>query len=189
MKMSSARFVPAPQQAVWDALNDPAVLKECVPGCESVDRVSDTEFTVQMTARVGPVSAKFKGRITLSDVNPPTSYTLAFDGQGGVAGFGKGKAAVTLSPAIEAGTKGTQLAYDVDAQVGGKLAQIGSRLVDGAAAKMADDFFERFSARFGPAPGTEAAGAEPAAASAPPSQTADGLWGRFMNWLRRLFGA
>lgn len=189
MKMSSARFVPAPQQAVWDALNDPEVLKTCVPGCESVERVSDTEFTVQMTAKVGPVSAKFKGRITLSDVNPPTSYTLAFDGQGGVAGFGKGKAAVTLSSAIEGGTKGTQLAYDVDAQVGGKLAQIGSRLVDGAAAKMADDFFERFSARFGPGPGTEAAGTDTPAPAQPNAAVPAGLWGRFMAWLKRLFRA
>jgi hypothetical protein len=115
-----------------------------VPGCETIERVSDTEYAVQMTARVGPVSAKFKGKLTLSDLKPPHSYSLAFDGQGGVAGFGKGSAQVRLEPENGA----TKLSYKVHASVGGKLAQIGSRLVDAAAKKLADDFFAAFNEKF-----------------------------------------
>src|SRR5262249_2494912 len=116
--------------------------KACVPGCEAVDRVSDTEYAVQMTARVGPVSAKFKGKLTLSNLKPPHSYSIAFEGQGGVAGFAKGGADVTLTPE---GADATKLAYQVKANVGGKLAQIGSRLVGAAAQKVANDFFAAFN--------------------------------------------
>lgn len=143
MEMSGEQLIPAPQQAVWNGLNDPEVLKACVPGCESITPSGDNEYLVLMVARVGPVSAKFKGKLTLSDINPPNSYALAFEGQGGPAGFAKGGAKVTLS------TEGmtTKLAYAVKASVGGKLAQIGSRLIDAAAKKVADDFFRNFNER------------------------------------------
>ena len=143
MEMSGEQLIPAPQQAVWNGLNDPQVLKACVPGCESITPTGDNEYQVLMVARVGPVSAKFKGKLTLSDIKPPQSYALAFDGQGGPAGFAKGGAKVALS------TQGltTRLAYDVKASVGGKLAQIGSRLIDAAAKKVADDFFRNFNER------------------------------------------
>ena len=146
MEMSGEQLIPAPQQETWDALNDPQVLKACVPGCESIDLISGNEYQVQMVARVGPVSAKFKGRLTLSDLKPPTSYSIAFEGQGGPAGFAKGGAQVRLSPQ----NGQTKLSYDVKASVGGKLAQIGSRLVDAAAKKVADDFFRNFTLRLSP---------------------------------------
>jgi len=159
MEMKGSRVVPADVDTTWRALNDPEVLRECIPGCESIDRVSDTEYRVLMTARVGPVSAKFSGRLTLADIVAPRSYTLKFEGQGGAAGFANGTAKVELSPA-EAGSR---IDYAVNAQVGGKLAQIGSRLIDGAAAKVADDFFACFVARAGAGPPgtTEAAAAPP----------------------------
>ena len=141
MEMTGEQLVPAPQQAVWDALNDPEMLKACVPGCESIEPAGENAYQVLMVARVGPVSAKFKGKLTLSDIHPPQSYSLAFEGQGGPAGFAKGGAKVSLSPQ----NSQTRLAYDVKASVGGKLAQIGSRLVDAAAKKVADDFFRNFN--------------------------------------------
>ena len=141
MEMSAEQIIPASQQQTWDALNDPAMLKQCVPGCESIDPIGDNQFQVLMVARVGPVSAKFKGKLTLSDIQPPTSYSIAFEGQGGAAGFAKGGAQVRLSPQGDS----TRLVYDVKANVGGKLAQIGSRLVDAAAKKVADDFFRTFN--------------------------------------------
>jgi len=141
MEMSGEQLIAAPQQAVWNGLNDPEVLKVCVPGCESITPSGDNEYQVLMVARVGPVSAKFKGKLTLSDIKPPDSYAIAFEGQGGAAGFAKGGAQVRLS------TEGltTRLAYDVKASVGGKLAQIGSRLIDATAKKVADDFFRNFN--------------------------------------------
>ncbi len=141
MEMKGEQLVPASQTQVWDALNDPAVLKACVPGCESIDKLTDNEYQVLMVARVGPVSAKFKGKLSISDQKPPDSYAIAFDGQGGVAGFGKGNANVSLAPEGDA----TRLSYAVKATVGGKLAQIGSRLVDAAARKIADSFFKAFN--------------------------------------------
>jgi carbon monoxide dehydrogenase subunit G len=141
--MTGEQLIPASQQDTWKALNDPEVLKACVPGCESITRVNDNEYQVQMTARVGPVSAKFRGRLSLFDMKPPHSYSLAFEGQGGAAGFAKGAAQVKLSPKENQ----TVLAYDVKANVGGKLAQIGSRLVDAAAKKVADEFFGNFTKR------------------------------------------
>ena len=145
MEMTGEQLIQASQADTWAALNDPEMLKACVPGCESIDRTSDTEYLVQMTARVGPVSAKFKGKLNLSNVNPPHSYSIAFEGQGGVAGFAKGGADVSLSPEGHA----TRLAYKVKANVGGKLAQIGSRLVDAAANKVANDFFNAFKEKVG----------------------------------------
>ena len=141
MEMKGEQLIVASQADTWAALNDPEILKACIPGCESIDRVTDSEYTVQMTARVGPVAAKFKGKLTLSDLKPPQSYSIAFEGQGGVAGFGKGGAQVQLAPEGDA----TRLSYQVKASVGGKLAQIGSRLVDAAARKLADDFFTAFN--------------------------------------------
>jgi carbon monoxide dehydrogenase subunit G len=141
MEMKGEQLIVASQADTWAALNDPEILKACIPGCESIERVTDSEYAVQMTARVGPVAAKFKGKLTLSDLKPPQSYSIAFEGQGGVAGFGKGGAQVQLASEGEA----TRLSYQVKASVGGKLAQIGSRLVDAAARKLADDFFTAFN--------------------------------------------
>jgi uncharacterized protein len=140
MDMKGSRLVPTDVDTTWRALNDPEILRVCIPGCESIDRVSDTEYRLAMTARVGPVSAKFSGRLLLADLVAPQSYTLRFEGQGGAAGFANGTARVALAP-VESGTR---IDYAVNAQVGGKLAQIGSRLIDGAAAKLAGDFFARF---------------------------------------------
>jgi carbon monoxide dehydrogenase subunit G len=147
MEMSSTRLIAAPPEDVWTALNDPHALAACIPGCESFTRESDTQWRAVVAAKVGPVSARFTGTVELADVVPPTRYTLKFQGQGGAAGFANGEARVELAPA--AGGQ-TALAYSANAQVGGKLAQIGSRLIDGVAAKMADEFFERFAARFAP---------------------------------------
>src|SRR5574341_865675 len=140
--MTGEQLIAASQHDTWQALNDPEVLKACVPGCESITRVNDNEYNVLMTAKVGPVSAKFRGRMSLSDIKAGESYSLAFEGQGGAAGFAKGAAQVKLVPKNE---HQTRLVYDVKANVGGKLAQIGSRLVDAAAKKVADDFFQNRS--------------------------------------------
>lgn len=156
MDMTGEQRIPLPRQQVWEALNDPAILKACIAGCESIERVTDTEYKVAMTAAIGPVKAKFAGKLVLSDLDPPNSYALAFEGSGGAAGFGKGGAKVRLA---EDGAA-TLLTYEATASVGGKLAQIGSRLIDGVARKMAEDFFVRFNATVAPAPapvvGTEA---------------------------------
>ena len=141
MEMSGEERIPASQADTWAALNDPEMLKACVPGCESIDLTAENEYQVLMVARIGPVSAKFKGKLSLSDLNPPNSYAIAFEGQGGAAGFGKGSAQVQLASDGE----GTKLSYQVKANVGGKLAQIGSRLVDAAARKISQDFFAAFN--------------------------------------------
>lgn len=145
MELTGSRMIPAAPDEVWRALNDPEVLRECIPGCESLTRESDAVWKAVVAARVGPVSARFNGTVELADVVPPASYTLRFKGQGGAVGFANGEAQVRLEPA-EGGQ--TKLSYASKAQVGGKLAQIGSRLVDGAAASLAEDFFTRFEARF-----------------------------------------
>jgi len=141
MDMSGEYVIAAPRQAVWEALNDPEILKQCIPGCESVDKTSDTSFEAKVTAKVGPVRAKFSGKVNMSDIDPPNGYTISGEGTGGAAGFAKGGAKVTLSDDPE----GTKLEYSVDATVGGKLAQIGSRLIDSSAKKMANDFFGKFA--------------------------------------------
>ena len=145
--MTGAQLIPASQQDTWNALNDPEVLKSCVPGCESITLVNENEYQVLMVAKVGPVSAKFRGRLSLSNIKPPHSYALAFEGQGGPAGFAKGGAEVKLTSVTPQETK---LSYDVKANVGGKLAQIGSRLVDAAAKKVADEFFANFTKKMSP---------------------------------------
>ena len=165
MDLSSTRIVPAPPSVVWSALNDPAILKECLPGCESFERAGDNAFQVAIAARVGPVAARFNGRMTLTDIDPPRAYTLHFEGQGGAAGFARGEARVALAPD---GEQSTSLTYTAKAQVGGKLAQIGSRLVDGAAAKMADDFFARFVERVAPQAAEKAAPVPAPTPLAPP---------------------
>jgi carbon monoxide dehydrogenase subunit G len=142
--MSNSRVIPAPPAKVWAALNDPEALKASVPGCESLERVDDTTWKATVAAKVGPVSARFSGTMKIVDSAPPDGYTLRFDGQGGAAGFANGEAKVTLAPAEG---NATLLGYAVKAQVGGKIAQIGSRLIDAAAAKIADEFFTRFSDR------------------------------------------
>ena len=156
MEMTGTRTVPASIEATWAALNDPDTLKACIPGCESLERTGENELKAAMTARVGPVSARFSGLIRLSDIVPSSSYTIRFEGQGGAAGFASGEARVALAAQDGA----ARIDYTVKAQVGGKLAQIGSRLVDGAAAKIADDFFARFAERLTP---PEAKVAQPAA--------------------------
>ena len=142
MEMTGEQLIPLPREATWRALNDTEILKACIPGCETIEQISDTEYQLTMTAKVGPVSAKFKGKMTLSDVDPPHAYTLVFEGQGGVAGFARGQANVQLVPEVE----GTRLGYAVKAMIGGKLAQVGSRLIDGVAKKLAEQFFTAFNA-------------------------------------------
>ncbi len=143
MELTEQHILPVSQQRAWEALNDTAVLRATIPGCESFEADGENAYAVAMRAVVGPVKANFKGRMSLTDVNAPHSYTVVFEGQGGVAGFAKGTAEVLLEPESETSTK---LSYTAKAQVGGKLAQIGSRLVDGAARKIASEFFKRFSA-------------------------------------------
>lgn len=143
MEMTGEQLIALPQAATWDALNDPEILKDCIPGCETIERIADNEYELTMTAKVGPVNAKFKGKMTVSDADPPRAYTLVFEGQGGVAGFAKGRASVALTPQ----DAGTRLAYTAKAAVGGKLAQVGARLIDGVARKLADQFFTAFNKR------------------------------------------
>jgi carbon monoxide dehydrogenase subunit G len=140
MDMSGEYRIPADRETVWKALNDPEVLKQCIPGCDSLEKTSDSSFEAKVTAKVGPVKAKFGGEVELSDMNPPVSYKISGQGKGGAAGFAKGGAEVNLE---EEGDE-TILRYEVNATVGGKLAQIGSRLVDSTARKMADQFFGKF---------------------------------------------
>jgi carbon monoxide dehydrogenase subunit G len=154
MQMSGQYRIEASRQAVWEALNDVELLRVCIPGIEEIEKTSDTSFTAKVRAKVGPVSARFAGDVTLSDLDPPNGYTISGEGKGGAAGFAKGGAKVQL----EDDGAATLLNYEVNAQVGGKLAQIGSRLIDGTAKKMADDFFSRFAETVG--------AAEPAAAAA-----------------------
>lgn len=140
MTMTGEVQLGASREKVWDKLNDPEILKQCVPGCEQLDRIGDNEFQATATVKVGPVKARWKGKIKLSDLDPPNSYRISGEGEGGVAGFAKGGAVVSLADK----DGGTLLSYNVEAQIGGKLAQLGQRLINSAAKKTADDFFERF---------------------------------------------
>jgi carbon monoxide dehydrogenase subunit G len=155
MDMTGEYRIPAPRTAVWDALNDPAVLKACIPGCESLERVGD-EMVATVVAKIGPVKAKFAGKVRIENPDPPNGYSIVGEGQGGVAGFAKGGADVKLA---EDGGE-TVLTYTAKAQVGGKLAQLGSRLIDGTAKMMAEQFFSAFSEKVGAAAGTPAGPAE-----------------------------
>jgi uncharacterized protein len=149
MDMIGEQLIPSRQEKTWSSIIDPQVLKACIPGCESMDKVTDTEYQLVMGAKVGPVSAKFKGRITLADMDPPNAYTMIFEGQGGVAGFAKGQATVQLVPEGEA----TRLKYTAKATIGGKLAQVGSRLIDGVAKAIAENFFREFNKQMTTNPG------------------------------------
>lgn len=146
MEMSNDRRLALGREAVWDALFDPDVLAACIPGCESVEKISDHEFHTAMTAKVGPVKARFKGKVTMDDVDRPNGYRVGFEGQGGSAGFAKGEAQVRLTDEADGGSR---IAYTVKATVGGKLAQVGSRLIDGVANKMATEFFDNLTERLG----------------------------------------
>jgi carbon monoxide dehydrogenase subunit G len=163
--MQGSRPLAVTQQQAWEALNDPEILKTCIPGCEKFEPTGDNAYAVTTAIKIGPVSARFNGRVQLSDIVPPSSYKIGFDAQGGVAGFGKGEAAVQLAPA---GT-GCELSYTVHSSVGGKIAQLGQRLIDGAAKSLAEDFFRRFDEelqrRYPAAPGATAPAPAPAAAA------------------------
>ena len=148
MDMTGERRIEAPRQTVWRALNDPVVLKASIPGCETLEKLSDTDMKATAAVKIGPISARFSGAVHLSDLDPPNGYTIGGEGQGGVAGFAKGGAKVRLE---DAGT-GTLLHYEVHAQVGGKIAQLGARLIDASAKQMADAFFDRFSREVAPPP-------------------------------------
>lgn len=171
MKMSGEKRIGAPRDAVWQALNDPDVLKACIPGCETLERSGENGFTATVKAAVGPVKAKFSGEVTLSDINPPESYTISGEGKGGAAGFAKGGADVKLT---EDGGE-TVLTYDVNATVGGKLAQVGSRLIDSTAKKMADKFFENFRERLSPNIGEAAESPAKTASDAEDTKPTGGL--------------
>ncbi|MBN9670698.1 SRPBCC family protein [Roseibium aggregatum] len=145
MDMNGSHRIPAKREVVWEALNDPEILKDCIPGCESLEKTSDTEMTAAVTTKIGPVKAKFKGSVTFENVSPPEGYTIVGEGKGGVAGFAKGSADVKLTDEGEE----TLLTYEAKAQVGGKLAQLGSRLIDSTAKKMAEEFFSKFSEKVG----------------------------------------
>jgi carbon monoxide dehydrogenase subunit G len=172
MDMTGERRIPAPRQKVWDALNDLAVLKACIPGCESLEKIGDTDLKATAAVKIGPIAARFTGKVQLVDLDPPNSYRIQGEGAGGVAGFAKGGANVKL---VDDGA-GTLLTYDVKAQVGGKIAQLGARLIDATSKQMADMFFDRFTAAVSepmPAAAAEAANLphmasiDPAAAPGP----------------------
>ena len=177
MDMQASRALSITQQQAWDALNDPEVLKTCIPGCDRIEASGENQYTIGMAVKIGPVAAKFGGKIQLADMQPPNSYTLSFDGQGGAAGFGKGRAEVQLAPRSD-GAAGCDLNYKVNASVGGKIAQLGQRLIDGAAKSMAEDFFRRLDEemqRRYPAP--EAAAAVPVVQEAPSTGFKLPVWG------------
>lgn len=176
MELTSQQSLPVNQQQAWEALNDVGLLLAAIPGCESITATGDHEYEVAIMAAVGPVKARFKGKLRLADLQPPTSYSMHFEGQGGAAGHGKGSAQVRLE---SVSARETLLHYTAQASVGGKIAQIGSRLVDMAAQKMAGEFFANFNARL-----AERYGVAPAPAPA----AAAGLWARVLAFFRRLVG-
>ncbi|MFK8251287.1 SRPBCC family protein [Ancylobacter terrae] len=141
LEMTGSYELPVAREVVWAALNDAEMLKRCIPGCEELEKLSDTEFRAVAVAKVGPVKARFKGKVALTDLDPPSGYRISGEGDGGIAGFAKGGATVALAPTAS----GTTLSYAVEAQIGGKLAQLGQRLVAGTAKKMADQFFDNFA--------------------------------------------
>ena len=184
MQLSNQQTLPVSQAQAWEALNDIELLRGAIPGCDSLE-AGDTPnvYTLQITAAIGPVKSRFKGKLRLDELNPPSSYTMHFEGQGGAAGHGKGSAQVRLEPT---GAAVTVLHYEATASVGGKIAQVGSRIVDMAAQKMAAQFFEAFDARLRERYGiVEVTEAEAAPAAGAP---AEGLWARLVAWLKRVFG-
>lgn len=182
MEMQGSRTLAVTQQQAWDAINDPEVLKVCIPGCEKMEATGPNQYAVVLALKVGPVAARFNGKVALTDVVAPESCTISFDGQGGAAGFGRGSAKVRIVPK----DPGCELSYDATAQVGGKIAQVGQRLIDGVAKAMAEDFFKRFDdemqRRYPQAYAAEAAA--PAAAAAAPARAK-----RMPVWVWVLFAA
>jgi carbon monoxide dehydrogenase subunit G len=166
MELQGERIIPASIEATWAALNDPEVLKACIAGCESVERIGPDALQALVAVKIGPVSARFKGKLLMTNVQAPNSYTINFDGQGGVAGFGRGSADVALVPD---GAQ-TKLSYKAKAQVGGKMAQVGSRLIDAAAGKITEEFFSSFTAYLQPAL------AEPSPGTAPTNGSNTWVW-------------
>lgn len=177
MELKGERTLPADRDIAWAALTDVEVLKLCVPGCESITATDLNTYEIVLTAAIGPVKSRFRGRLAMTDIDAPNAYTLAFDGSGGAAGFARGTARVTLQ---EKSSHETLLTYVAEAQVGGKLAQVGSRLIDAAAGATADKFFEAFSAQV-------AAHALPAAEK-PAAVAAPSFWSLLVAMLKRLFG-
>jgi carbon monoxide dehydrogenase subunit G len=174
MDMNGERLIAAPKTAVWAALNDPEVLRACIPGCERLELVSETEMTAAASVKLGPVAAKFTGKLTLSDLDPPNGYRLSGEGRGGPAGFAKGGAQVQLTDQPDGGTL---LSYTVNAQVGGKIAQVGGRLIEATAKAMADQFFKCFAEKV-----------EVAAAPPPPAEVAAAPRSRLLARLAAFFG-
>jgi hypothetical protein len=177
MEMTGERRIAAPRQRVWEALNDPAVLQASIPGCESVERTGEDSFQAKVAVKLGPMSARFGGKVQLTNIAPPVSYTISGEGQGGAMGFAKGGADVALE---EVGPAETVLRYDVKAQIGGKMAQLGARLIDSTAKSMAEQFFDRFAAQLAPPP-------PPEPAAPPVAETTEAGWkpGGFMDQLTR----
>jgi carbon monoxide dehydrogenase subunit G len=165
MEILGQQLISAPRQKVWNALNDPLILKECLPGCESVEQLSPEEFRVIIKTAIGPLKARFQGSLKISEAKVPEFCVMHFEGQGGAIGFGKGTASVTLKEAAD----GTDLSYEAKAQIGGKLAQVGSRLIDSVAKKMADDFFKAFQIAVGPKPTEQTTATTEAPKAAPTS--------------------
>jgi len=171
MDVAGEFVIPAPRARVWEMLNDAEVLRRCIPGCREIEKLSPNELAATATLKVGPVKATFRGKVTLLDIDPPNGYRLSGEGQGGAAGFARGEAVVRLADADDGGTR---LTYDAHATVGGKLAQIGQRLLDSTARKLAGDFFAKFSEIAGAAP--EAAEAAPEVVAEAPAPAAIGPW-------------
>jgi len=182
MEIKGEYRIAASREKVFAALNDVAILQACIPGCESLEKSSDTEMKAKVRMRIGPVSASFTGKVTLSDLDPPNGYKISGEGQGGAAGFAKGGAVVTLA---EEGAE-TVLSYNVDAQVGGKIAQVGARLIDGTARKLADEFFSKFAAMVG---GPPAVDGPAAAAPASPSPASEAVQRGYKHWIVIAVGA
>jgi len=187
MEMLGNRRLGITQQQAWEALNDPETLKKCIPGCDKFEPAGDNQYSVALAVKIGPVSAKFSGKVALADITPPDSYKLSFEGQGGVAGFAKGSSSVTLTPVADApadAAPACELNYTVQAQVGGKIAQLGQRLIDGAAKSTADDFFKRFEAemqsRYGPPP------AAPVESTGAPAEEAAEKTGAMAGFMRKI---
>ncbi len=177
MEIKGEYRVAAPREKVFAALNDASILKACIPGCESLEKLSDTEMTAKVRLRIGPVSAAFSGKVTLSDIDPPKGYRISGEGQGGVAGFAKGGAVVALQ---EDGSE-TILTYDVDAQVGDKIAQVGARLITGTAKKLADEFFGKFATTINN-PSAAAVAGVPSSQSGPPVPPSDTVQRGYRHW-------
>ncbi len=191
MDMTGSQHIAAPLNKVWAALNDVEVLKQSIPGCQSIEKVSDTEMNAKVTLKVGPVKASFTGKVVLSDIDPPNGYTITGEGSGGAAGFAKGSAKVKL---LDDGGAATNLTYEVKAQIGGKLAQLGSRLIDATAKKLAGEFFEKFGEAVAPThvPVEAVATGAPAPSGAPAPGAAavtepKGWFRRLIDWFRGLF--